>query len=242
MKKTLLSLAALAFVVTGSVATVSCGDDNSTPVKPNPEPAKEQAQNTIRYNGTDSPLDFSYYELVTRDYNTQDGTKVERPSVYAYPDGGYANGYYVNVGYNLVNGDADTYHWAFVLVYNPSIVVQNNAITDFGTRVLPHQAEKMAWRSAFVKIGDKQFESAQGNIGEGELKVNTLVLDGQNSGTSSFESKFTLDSDNINVKYNEKTHLTTYKQQSSQRSAKATGKVAALEAVKSLEVSNVLVK
>lgn len=254
MKKIFLSLSAIALLAVG---TVSCGsDDSSSPEPgpgpgPGPEPGTEQANNTVRFNGVDTALDFSYYELVTRNYPTQAGGTVENVNVYQYPDGGYANGYYVNVGYNLTESGADTYHYALVLVPNSSIVVEGNSITDFGTPVLPHQAEEIYWASASVEMGGQTYQSVQGNVGTGSVVVNSLVLqenaDEELVGTSNFVSQFSISGSDFNFKYDGATFLGYYLVNPTpaakrQLSKSDVVKYEMAEAAKSLELSNVILK
>lgn|SRR5690606_9941008 len=252
MKKVFLSLAALAFVATGSLTMTSCGSDDSTPVTPTP-PADDttpqpnpQQDNTVRFDGVDSPLDFSYYELIVRDYETQSGGTVENVAVYNFPGGGYANGFYVNVGYNMTEESVDTYHWALVLVKNESIIIENGMIQDFGTTVYPHQAEEdeISWRSAYVQIDGEEFGSTQGNMGTGNVSVNTLVVqqneDGDYVGTSSFVSQFSIDGSDFNFMYNGSTFLDTYKQPAGRGVNSPKGD--ALNAVKHLELNVKAVK
>lgn len=250
MKKVFLSLATIAFVAAGSLTVTSCGGDDSTPTPgpgPGPEPGT-QAENTVRFDGVDSALDFSYYELVTRNYELVDeegqptGETVENVNVYQYPDGGYANGYYVNVGYNMTETGADTYHYAFILVPNSSIVVTNGSITSFGTPVMPHQAEDIYWAQAAVQIGDKEFASAQGNVGTGSVTVNTLVLNEELEGTSNLVSQFSIDGSNFNFKFNGSTFLTYYNVSTAAKSAKNNMKNQMLGNMKDFEVKTAIKK
>lgn len=247
MKKIFLSLSAIALLAVG---TVSCGsDDGGTPPGPGPGPGTDQADNTVRFDGEDTPLDFSYYELVLRNYQATDGT-FQNVNVYNYPDGGYANGYYVNVGYNLTETGADTYHYALILVPNSTIVVEGNTITNFGTPVLPHQAEEIYWAQAFVEIGGQTFQSTESNNGTGSLEINSLVLqdvDGDLVGTSNFVSQFSISGSDFNFKFNGSTFLEYYVVNPTPAARNVLSKSDAVkfemaQSVKSLEVSNALLK
>lgn len=254
MKKVFLSLAALAFVATGSLTMTSCGSDDSTPVTPTPPvvddttPQNPQAENTVRFDGVDSPLDFSYYELIVRDYNTQGGGTIEEVTVYNFPGGGYANGYYVNVGYNMTEDGVDTYHYAFILVKNESIVIGEQGIEDFGEAVFPHQAEEedIYWASAYVEIDGDVYASAQGNVGTGSVDVNTLVLqqneDGDLVGTSNFVSQFSIDGSDFNFIYNGATFFDTYNNTPAAGKGVNSIKNNMLNAAKHLEVNANFVK
>lgn len=249
MKKVFLSLATIAFVAAGSLTVTSCGSDDSNPGPgPGPGPGGDdnppvgQADNTVRANGTDSPLDFSYYELITRDYPLVDdegeptGETIEEVNVYNYPDGGYANGYYVNVGYNMSeSGEADTYHYALVLVQNPSITVEGGVITSFGEPIFPHQAEELFWGQAYVMIDGDEYGSTQNNVGTGSVTVNTLVLNEDLEGTSNFVSQFSIDGADFNFKYNSNTFLTTYNVTPAAKGNNV--KKAMLDSVKALELN-----
>lgn len=242
MKKIFLSLSAIALLAVG---TVSCGSDDSNdgggtiPPVVTP-PVTTQAENTVRFNSADSPLDFSYYELITKNYTTTTGETVENVNVYQFPDGGYANGYYVNVGYNMTETSVDTYHYALILVPNPTIIVEGTTITNFGTPVLPHQAESIYWGQGFVEIGGVEYKSVSGNVGTGSVDVNTLVLaedaDENLVGTSNFVSQFTIGSNSFNFKFNGATFLEYYNVTTS---AKGTTSVKAEMAnnLKNLEVN-----
>jgi len=62
MKKVFLSLAALAFVATGSLTVTSCGGDDSTPT-PTPPPPVELTENFVKYDGEQHELDGAEYTI-----------------------------------------------------------------------------------------------------------------------------------------------------------------------------------
>lgn len=242
MKKVFLSLATIAFVAAGSLTMTSCGGDDSTPTPPGPPTPDDvvpgvQADNTVRHNNVDTPLDFSYYELVTRDYtNSADGTKFEAPVIYNYPDGGYAYAYYVNLGYNLAadGSSADTYHYAMILVKNETIVIQDNAIADFGELILPNQTDDVYWAMAYVLLSGTEYQSSQNDPGTGEVTVNTLALQEGGVGTTNVVSTFTLGDDSFNFKFNGDTEFTTYKETGAKGVTSPKAKL--YENIKNLEV------
>lgn len=234
MKKVFLSLAALAFVATG---TVSCSSDDGGSTGGNDDvvnddtpggddtPGEEQTPNTVDFNGEEFPLNGSYFELATRNYDLVDeagqptGETMEAPIIYNYPDGGYANVYYVNLGH-IEGEEQNVYFYAAYLVQNPTIVIQNGSIADFGDLVLPHQAENIAFATAYGTINGTVVQSVEGNVGSGDLMINTLVLQGL-EGISSYEelevegetdlvTTFAHGSNDLSFKYNGATALFTY--------------------------------
>ena len=224
MKKVFLSLAALAFVATG---VVSCSSDDGGSPAPTPEP-EEQEDNTVRFNEEDSPLNGSYYELVTKNYELTSGETMEAPVIYNYPGGGYANAYYVNLGH--VEGEEQSvYFYAMYLVQNTTIVIEDGSIADFGALVLPHETENVDFRMAYATVNGTVVQSAEGNLGTGELMINTLSLQGLDQitsyadidleGETDLETSFVHDSNDLNFKYNGVTALYTYNESEQQTGA-----------------------
>src|SRR5690606_38794893 len=231
MKKVFLSLAALAFVATGAVSCSSDdggnggenpGQNDDTPGGNDDTPGEEQTPNTVDFNGEEFPLNGSYFELATKNYDLVDeagqptGETMEAPIVYNYPDGGYANVYYVNLGH-IEGEEQNVYFYAAYLVQNPTIVIENGSIADFGDLVLPHQAENIAFATAYGTVNGTVVQSAEGT---GDLMINTLVLEGLDAVTSyenldvegetDLVTTFAHGSNNLSFKYNGATALFTY--------------------------------
>jgi len=187
MKKVFLSMAAIAFVATGSLTMTSCGSDDSTP-NPGPEPDPELTENYVKYDGGQYELDGSEYTIDTVD---EEGNI----AIYSAETG---DDKYVRYATYFWSGDiesatsvADLNAYGMVSYY---VQLENVQFDEEGNVVdfdlpFPNEADLEIANAGAAFDG----ETISGATAAA-LNVNTFVVEA-GSGTSDFDGSISFDSD-----------------------------------------------